>query len=241
MKKKSYRAQEAGIAQRYYTMRGAVRMNYTATKDFPTRLAGLSRASLFPVAGWHHAERPRGTEGLHPALQGQQALQVAEMAGVASAADFSVSQGSATFFGTALESDGGVIIDNFSLRGASGQTLADLPEATLREFDKLRPYDLIIVQYGVNAVTEGSTTPPAQGLYGADADGGGPPQAQFPRDEYPRGGRPPTEAPRRLPTARCRPSRCSPVSRNRWPATQRWDFSPSSAPWVAGHDEAHRR
>ena len=70
-----------------------------------------------------------------------------------------MSQGSATFFGTALESDGGVIIDNFSLRGASGQTLADLPEATLREFDKLRPYDLIIVQYGVNAVTEGSTTP----------------------------------------------------------------------------------
>ena len=42
------------------------------------------------------------------------------MAGVASAADFSVSQGSATFFGTALESDGGVIIDNFSLRCASG-------------------------------------------------------------------------------------------------------------------------
>ena len=73
MKKKSYRAQEAGIAQRYYTMRGAVRMNYTATKDFPhTSRWGVSRL-YFRSPGGHHAERPRGTEGLHPALQGQQA------------------------------------------------------------------------------------------------------------------------------------------------------------------------
>ena len=52
MKKKSYRAQEAGIAQRYYTMRGAVRMNYTATKDFPhTSRWGVSRLYFRSTGG----------------------------------------------------------------------------------------------------------------------------------------------------------------------------------------------
>ncbi len=62
-----------------------------------------------------------------------------------------------TFFGVALESRRGVCVDNFSLRSASGTTLQTIPAATLHAFNQVRPYDLIILQYGLNVAGPQST------------------------------------------------------------------------------------
>lgn len=59
-----------------------------------------------------------------------------------------------TCWGVAEESRSGVIVDNYSLRGSGGNTLVEVPEETLREFAELRPYDLIVVQYGLNVVNK---------------------------------------------------------------------------------------
>lgn len=157
MKKGSYRAQEAGIAQRYYKMTGTVSMSFEARKDYPhTARWGAARLYLRTPNGISISGH-EGTKAYALSCPGGAGVQVLDMPGMASAADLSITRGSATLFGTALETDGGVVIDNFSLRGTSGNTLAEVPEVTLREFDRLRPYDLIILQYGVNAVTEHST------------------------------------------------------------------------------------
>lgn len=66
--------------------------------------------------------------------------------------------GPAILFGAALEGNDGITIDNFSMRGSTGTTLANIPDNTLREFNAIRPYDLIILQFGVNAVKDNSTT-----------------------------------------------------------------------------------
>jgi hypothetical protein len=59
------------------------------------------------------------------------------------------------FFGVTLDNENaGVAVDNFSLRGVSGETLKYIPEKTLRDFDSLRNYDLIILQYGLNVATK---------------------------------------------------------------------------------------
>lgn len=59
------------------------------------------------------------------------------------------------FFGVALDDeDAGIIVDNYSLRGVSGETLKSIPEKTLQDFDKLRSYDLIVLQYGLNVATK---------------------------------------------------------------------------------------
>ena len=57
-------------------------------------------------------------------------------------------------WGVALDGRSGITLDNFSLRGSSGTTLTSVPEATLREMHGVRPYDLIVLQYGVNVVTK---------------------------------------------------------------------------------------
>ncbi|MBR0050052.1 MAG: hypothetical protein IJP74_12175 [Prevotella sp.] len=59
-------------------------------------------------------------------------------------------------YGMALEGDGGIVLDNFSMRGSSGCTLARIPMQTLRHFASIRPYDLIILHYGLNVVSDRS-------------------------------------------------------------------------------------
>lgn len=61
---------------------------------------------------------------------------------------------SALFYGVAMDGDKGVILDNFSLRGSSGLSLRSIPLEALRQFNRLRPYDLIILEYGLNVATE---------------------------------------------------------------------------------------
>ncbi|MDR1745840.1 MAG: hypothetical protein LBR49_01005 [Tannerella sp.] len=56
--------------------------------------------------------------------------------------------------GVALEDERGVVVDNFSLRSNSGVPLGGLDEGSCRELGKVRPYDLIVLQYGLNVATE---------------------------------------------------------------------------------------
>lgn len=62
--------------------------------------------------------------------------------------------GESLFYGIALEGAGGISVDNFAMRASSGLSLRYIPEKTLRDFNKQRPYDLIILQYGLNVATQ---------------------------------------------------------------------------------------
>lgn len=55
--------------------------------------------------------------------------------------------------GVALEDMSGVVVDNFSLRGNSGMILDRLDKERCHEFAMVRPYDLIVLQYGLNVLS----------------------------------------------------------------------------------------
>lgn len=59
----------------------------------------------------------------------------------------------ATIFGASLEDSTGVYIDNFSIKGNSGISLLAIPDRNLQAFDSLLNYDLIVLQFGLNAIT----------------------------------------------------------------------------------------
>lgn len=62
---------------------------------------------------------------------------------------------SAIFYGVAMDDNkGGITLDNFSLRGTTGLSLRRIPMGALRQFNALRPYDLIVLQYGLNVAHE---------------------------------------------------------------------------------------
>lgn len=56
--------------------------------------------------------------------------------------------------GVAMEKEAGVTVDNFSLRGNSGLILERMDSALCRQLNEIRPYDLIVLQYGLNVVSD---------------------------------------------------------------------------------------
>ena len=56
--------------------------------------------------------------------------------------------------GVALEDNNGVVVDNYSLRGNSGAILNRLDVSHCQALSAVRPYDLIILQYGLNVVSD---------------------------------------------------------------------------------------
>jgi hypothetical protein len=55
-------------------------------------------------------------------------------------------------FGFSMESDSGAFVDNFSFRGNSGLTIANVQKSIYAGTNKCLGYDLIILEYGLNAV-----------------------------------------------------------------------------------------
>lgn len=61
---------------------------------------------------------------------------------------------SLVLYGCVLEDAEGVVVDNLSLRGNSGVLLLSVEDDTARAFAQVRPYDLIILQYGLNVASQ---------------------------------------------------------------------------------------
>jgi len=60
-------------------------------------------------------------------------------------------------FGFSMESDTGAFVDNFSFRGNSGFPLVKVPQSVYSGTDNCLGYDLIVLEYGLNAVSPGVT------------------------------------------------------------------------------------
>lgn len=61
--------------------------------------------------------------------------------------------GSSRFYGVAFDGHHGVAVDNFSTRGSDGSFISALPVSTLRQFARVRSYDLIVLHFGLNVAS----------------------------------------------------------------------------------------
>jgi lysophospholipase L1-like esterase len=57
-------------------------------------------------------------------------------------------------YGVSLEEGNGLYVDNLAMRGNSGIALSRISNGMLREANRVRPYNLIILQFGLNVVGE---------------------------------------------------------------------------------------
>ena len=55
-------------------------------------------------------------------------------------------------YGLSIETDTGIIVDNFSARGSDGGSLRSIDKNVLSEFQERLNYDLIILQFGLNVL-----------------------------------------------------------------------------------------
>lgn len=99
-----------------------------------------------------------GNEARHFALGGDSLMQSASVAGNIKSVCWKVecldSVSTATFYAATMDPASGIVLDNFSTRGSSGQQLLHIPSAVLQRYSELRTYDLIVLQYGLNVASE---------------------------------------------------------------------------------------
>ncbi len=65
---------------------------------------------------------------------------------------FRVLSGEVLCYGASFESEGGVIVDNFSVRSNSGNAIFNSSAALNRQFCEMMGYDLAVLQYGLNVM-----------------------------------------------------------------------------------------
>lgn len=157
----SYDVNQAGIAERYYTMGGQATMSYAPFKlheYLHTDKWECTYLYLRTKGGANVNFQIDGGKTFTELVSPSNEVQVAKIDGLTSHANIKVTGVNTILFGTSQEGRSGIVLDNFSMRGSSGKTLAKLPEGMLKQFAKIRPYDLIVFQFGVNAI-DAETTP----------------------------------------------------------------------------------
>ena len=155
----TYDVHQAGMAERYYPLSGRANITlapfmayeYPRTEKWSTTQLYL-RAKNGASVTFHIDGGKSTTEQVSPSPN----VQMVRFNGATSHASIDVSGTNATLFATAQEGNGGIVLDNFSMRGSNGLSLSKLPETTLRQFAQVRPYDLIVFQFGANAITPAS-------------------------------------------------------------------------------------
>ena len=66
-----------------------------------------------------------------------------------------VDMGNILCYGASLEGDGGVVVDNFSVRSNNGHAIFGTSAKINRQADEMLGYDLVVLQYGLNIMQKG--------------------------------------------------------------------------------------
>ena len=148
-----------GLSGQYFLPKQGAYVELRGQKEYASLLDTCRRASIFfqVHAGGRltlSAQVNRGatlTRTFFPA----DSLQQMAVEGRIGSVRWTVEQADSTvFYGAVMDGAEGIVLDNFSLRATTGLSLRRIPMETLRQFNALRPYDLIVLQYGLNVANE---------------------------------------------------------------------------------------
>lgn len=154
--KRPFSAANQGIAQRYFTAAQGARITYKGSR-VRKHLAQWDKSTFYLRSenGLTLKTTLNSDTTVVDTVPGTPNLQTVERKADSTAFssisyNFSNIGGGTLLYGVALEPFHGVVVDNFSMRGSAGYTLSQIPAATLAQFAALRPYDLIVVHFGLN-------------------------------------------------------------------------------------------
>lgn len=146
-----------GVSGYYFFPQPGAYMELRGQKSYASLLDTCRRASIVfrSKGGMTLSARINGGQPETRTFAPSAELQTMTVEGSIGSVRWTVERADSTlFYGAFMDDMSGIAIDNFSLRGTSGLSLRSIPLETLREFNAFRPYDLIVLQYGLNVATE---------------------------------------------------------------------------------------
>lgn len=146
-----------GISGHYFIPRRGAFVELRGQKKYASLLDTCQRSTIFYLSKDSlslTASVNKGDAQLFSVLPSAH-LQTREVEGSIGSVRWSAGEADSTrFYGVAMDGKQGIVLDNFSLRGSTGLSLRDIPQRMLKEFNRVRPYDLIVLEYGLNVATE---------------------------------------------------------------------------------------
>lgn len=146
-----------GVSGHYFVSNPGAYVELKGQKAYASRLDTCQRASIF---FFNRGEatlsvRVNREEATTETFTPTGALQKMSIDGNIGSVRWTVESADSTlFYGLAMDGSSGITVDNFSLRGSSGLSLRSVPGWMMHEFNEQRPYDLIILQFGLNVATK---------------------------------------------------------------------------------------
>ena len=144
------------VSNHYFKADSTATIRFRGQNKYYSRLDTFYRASFFfiPDSLVRLRVKVNGQQVLDKQYKGKD-LQTMEVEGHIGDVEYSVleADSNSLFYGVAMDGLTGISLDNFSMRGASGINVRSVPARMMRRFYELRPYDLVILQYGLNVAT----------------------------------------------------------------------------------------
>ena len=160
MERKTFTSSLQGISERYFTVAGSAQMTLSGT-TWNKHCGSWNTSSMYFKTGTPITITATMNDGEHKSFSINAASQVQSVtvSGQMTKVKWAVSgAGNSTqFYGTTLDPQKGVVVDNFAMRGSAGMSLAGIPEQTMKDMAAKRPYDLLVLQFGLNATGPRST------------------------------------------------------------------------------------
>lgn len=146
-----------GITCRYAISGEGAMVQYKGVRDY-SRLDTFETATLYLAAPSPTTVKVTTNDEVSESVPvyGSNRLTAVKQEGRIGSVRFEMGSG-ITCYGASLEGHTGITLDNFSLRGSSGAPLAEIPEAFLSQLNAERPYDLIVLQFGLNVADKKRT------------------------------------------------------------------------------------
>ncbi len=148
------------IANRYFIPHAEASFALQGQKRYYSNLDKCDKSSFFfRVDSAVHIVADVNGEPALDRVYNSKGLSVAEVYGDIRSVRFRVmtADTSSVFYGASMDGTSGISLDNFAMRGASGLNLRSVPMQTMKAFGEVRPYDLIILQFGLNVASQEMT------------------------------------------------------------------------------------
>lgn len=150
----------AGVNGRYFVPNGTATVNVEAQKSmYGDKLGSADRMIVYYSGDEGTQVMGSINKGEHVAmnhLASSHGISAVSLDGNITSFELKVTGGAnSRFYGLAYENKTGICVDNLSMRGSDGSYLAKISPNNLAGFNAIRPYDLIIVHFGLNVASPG--------------------------------------------------------------------------------------
>lgn len=154
LNKKTFQKKNQGLSCHYYTAKGKAWMEGTGVKRF-YGAEEFDETSFYFCGRQHNKIRLTANDTTidfeRNAADSLQTLTFKSHKPMKKARWELVNEDSTSiFFGMSMDGKNGIVLDNLSMRGQSGTQLSTIPFAYLQQMHKIRNYDLIVLQFGLN-------------------------------------------------------------------------------------------